>query len=201
MGLVGVVGVGVEAAGVGDEGVVGLGGVVFGGPVELVVGTGAVGVAGVEGGAGRSGAGDGTGVDGLSESGGALGVVAAGVVAAGVVGGVGGVGVVGAAGGCEGCDGALVSELPSGALTFSRGLAQFEHQRASTRLAVPHEGQRTGRSPPGPAPWVVSFPGWLMASNIRSESLSCGTSRSLLLSGPPGAPLAQRRRLYQRPRS
>jgi hypothetical protein len=71
----------------------------------------------------------------------------------------------------------LADSAPAAAADFSRGLAQFEHHRASARLAVPHDGHRTGRSG-APEGGVGSLPGWLMASNIRSAGQGCGTSRS-----------------------
>jgi hypothetical protein len=111
-----------------------------------VVATGVVGGGGV-------GRGADTGAVGL-EDGGAGGIVDAGGddVAGGDEGVDGALGAVveGAdeeAGGVTG--GAVGREPPFGGVAACpRGCAQFEHQRASARFCVPHDGQRTGRSSP-----------------------------------------------------
>lgn len=142
------------------------------------------------------------GVDGGGVAGGVVGVGVVGVVGVGVV-GVVGVGVVGrAAGGAVGADGELVGEdgggdagdgvaggvevgggagrePPLGAVVvWPRGCAQFEHQRASARFAVPQDGQRTGRSSVVPGRFVSSLGSLIGRGGSRVEGASFHLSDS-----------------------
>lgn len=146
----------------GVDGAVGADGAVGG--VDEVVGVwGVVGGVTRTGGGGGGAAGDdgalGAGVElgaevgaepsGAVDVGGVVGDVvgAVGGVVAGP--GVGGAGAGGVLTGEAGVAGELVDVLGvEAAGAWSSGCAQFEHHLASARLAVPHEGHRTGRSPP-----------------------------------------------------
>lgn len=108
-------------------------------------------------------------------AGGLAGVVDAGVVGAGGLAGVVGAGVVGA--GVVGAGGVTVGdagaelagveepEFDPFSAADPRGCAQLEHQRASTRFAVPQDGHFTGRSSlVGADGRLLSLPTLLMVS-------------------------------------